>query len=104
MTDLEMTRLCAEAMGYTVGERASTNLLLGVWTKEHGDYHPLYSDAQAMALVKRLKMMIGYNNGWLAQRRDDKGRLIASSYYFLDLNRAIVECVAKIQAEKKAAA
>src|SRR5690348_14421110 len=62
MTDLEITRLCAEAMGYLV-EFAPTELPIGIAMKGGGQasedlYDPLHDDAQAMALVKKVPMTI----------------------------------------------
>ena len=58
MTDLEMTKLCAEAMGIKASD----------WDNEyHGSippakppYDPLLDDAQAMALVKRFCLDIEF--------------------------------------------
>ena len=83
MTDGEMTKLCALAMGVE-------------W--EHliprSTYHPLTDDAQAMALVKKFHLMIRPPDGvedyeWSAI--DLNGDGISSK----DLSRAIVECVAR---------
>ena len=52
MTDLELTKLCAEAMGIEISP------------VRHGDgdfslYDPLHDDAQAMALVKKFEKQQG---------------------------------------------
>ena len=78
MTDLEMTRLCAEAMGFkpvstTTGETAVLCAAMG-GLKHDFYFDPLHNDAQLMALVKKFPI--------------------------LDLNRAMVERVAKMQAAK----
>lgn len=106
MTDLEMTKLCAEAMGYEsikLGTRRGPGRepFDTVWVAHNAlDDHLVYevlsglfADAQAMALVKKF---------WL--------HVIPSNYIFLvcttgkkfkgmsiDINRAIVECVANMQ-------
>lgn len=91
MTDLEMTRLCAEVMG------AMTTRYEGLHpagVKVHGDYNPLEDDAQAMELLKRFKLELTPNRhhgGWwvsATRLKDANGNA--------DLNRAIVECVAKM--------
>ena len=95
MTDLEMTRLCAEAMEYHI-EQESTR---AIQVFEHWPaYDPLRDDAHAMALVKKVGLHIGGDGPsggeWL---------VVAEHPYFTkntDLNRAIVECVAKMRQAK----
>jgi len=66
-------------------------------------YDPLTDDAQAMALVKRFWLEPRYN-----EHRDVPAWMVTPSYkaepcvISTDLNRAIVECVAKMQADNKA--
>ena len=60
MTDLEMTKLCAEAMGlelFQVPEYGDVLFIVGDQC-EYGNvpYEPLEDDAQAMALVKRFNL------------------------------------------------
>ena len=115
MTDLEMTKLCAEAMGWTA-EIVSNCVMARIVHREHDGwrgastfhFEPLTNDAQAMALVF-----------WLA----DRGELdIGASYVRFETKRikprhegdttcwsflmhgtpgqkrrAIVECVAKMR-------
>ena len=100
MTDLEMTRLCAEAMGYyivypdtclplAVEERKGRNAML---------YNPLHDDAQAMALVKKFNLSVEVLSDetgvWMVVHPE------VGPFYSHDLNRAIVECVAKMQESK----
>lgn len=107
MTDLELTRLCAEAMGYEVHEDKGIIYTRG-YTKP---FAPLENDAQAMALVF-----------WLAQRgvlvlSEDRvmfepaglkpkyeGGLVRWVFVMRrspkDKRRAIVECVARMQKER----
>ena len=113
MTDLEMTRLCAEAMGIALGQPTTWRDAMGglrsipsqaitdVHLNDSGEnYDPLYDDAQAMALVKKFKLLV--NNGvgcsstdlWHVQTQDDRDESVECQ----TLNRAIVECVAKMQA------
>ena len=108
MTDLEMTRLCAEAMGYefgkVIGEYSQDQIRfigkVGInneitWERK---YDPIRDDAQAMALVKKFLLVIkNTTNGWYCESADDG---IGDGNYSGDLNRAIVECVAKMQASK----
>lgn len=99
MTDLEMTKLCAEAMGY-VYRGQHDDALMG---NQFGKYDPLHDDAQAMALVKKFKSphfqlwsddeVTG--GKWHAWVRGQRAGTSSDS-----LNRAIVECVAKMQAAK----
>ena len=108
MTDLEITRLCAEAMGYH--QRKITDGGAKVWIIPHHPdpqcapsavvYDPLHDDAQAMALVKKcgLNLTTSTINDdtellWCA---DDEAVFSENT----DLNRAICECVAKMQAAK----
>jgi hypothetical protein len=106
MTDLEMTKLCAEAMGWEFESYSDSIGQLGRALKDgktwYAPYWPLTDDAQAMALVKRFRLEIypvGGTNGqnWSA----NGGRHAIGDAK--DLNRAIVECVAKMQKEKSAA-
>ena len=112
MTDLEMTRLCAEAMGLTVKYRKTIHNKVsgGGYVLDSLEfyanhrfwltYDPLQDDAQAMALVKKFDLQIGSY-----PLRPDKwcvwppvGR--TGRAFSEDLNRAIVECMAKMQSAK----
>lgn len=89
MDDLEIVRLCAEAMGGEVALHGNDVFL-------DGDYfRPLDDDAQAMALLKRCGLTVNrvYDpDGWYAtDYPGNRHEAIAS-----DLNRAICECVAKL--------
>ncbi len=112
LSDLEMTRLCAEAMGLT-HEWDDKAVWLKVdnfsqgceaqFTHKRGHffhwilrYEPLTNDAQAMALVKKMELLVSPCDEpgqpwWIATAADAQG-------LGHDLNRAIVECVAKLQA------
>ena len=104
MTDLEMTRLCAEAMGY--------ECIDGLWLDEMrfgpGRYDPLHDDAQAMALVKKLGLWIIQPDGrsetemvaYLGSKRIGTQEDLICGKHPTDLNRSIVECVAKMQKAK----
>ena len=103
MTDLEMTRLCAEAMGLfgTIAPNGQT-----VWQRNSTKrYDPLHDNAQAMALVKKFGVSIGHNGRtprvyqveWWASGQSLYPSCDAEGE---DLNRAIVECVAKMRQAK----
>ena len=90
MTDLEMTRLCAEAMGYYLMRPSASD---HAWhTAEQDYYDPLHDDAQAMALVKKCDIHCEKIGSWW-ECEEPMGHLGTHS----DLNRAICECVAKMQ-------
>lgn len=109
MDDLTMTRLCAEAMGFHRSEdiREQDWFYLAGFHYPNRRYDPLRDDAQAMALLR-----------WLI--RGEKGGTVTASVFGFtfnnfkdqkivlhtldkpsDLNRTIVECIAKMQASKK---
>lgn len=112
MTDLEITRLCAEAMNLDIvgldKQYCRTDSLTE--TREYVlrenpfySYNPLVEDDQAMALVKKIKIDTAYTAGkWHAEiiyTTDDK-MLSDQAVISKDLNRAICECVAKMQKAK----
>lgn len=121
MSDLEMTKLCARAMGLSNIHTGHTEWEEGVGptTPETvfaggEEYWPLSYDPQCMAMIRQFDMTI---------ERDDSARRIGDNRecfgvtifvardkrkgydtYIVrkspTLNRAIVECVAKMQAAK----
>lgn len=119
MTDNELTRLCAEAMGF---RRIATEPRRGLLTKsavwvsrsEDGDmsiYDPIHpdwaGDAQVMALVKHFDIVIERDGPdrerklfgvtlFPPRRLDGTTQKIATVRHSSSLNRAIVECVAKM--------
>ena len=109
MTDLELTWLCAEAMDvvYKGGIPSVAEKRHLCWPEcfdfqegEHGGpvrYDPLHDDAQAMALVKKFGLFLGrFKDGhWCVDPPDQAEQLC--SFRSTDLNRAIVECVAKMK-------
>ncbi len=110
MIDLEITKLCAEAMNYRILEDFAGFIppVNGVQVTsrsgpEHNTrYDPLHDDAQAMVLMKKFGLTCIYELGqghisWNVQHWRDG---IARNG---DLNRAICECVAKMQAAKEPA-
>lgn len=105
LSDLEMTMLCAQAMGIEfVIERTAKTGSSSLALKPYGHYDPLHDDAQAMALVKKFHLNIlifdkldGHNAGWWRVDSQPELNITARN---ADLNHAIVECVAKMQERK----
>ena len=113
MTDLEITKRCAEA--YFAGRLSHgpqiTQTAVGRTYVEPDDevkailYNPLHDDPQAMALVKKMELWIQPpRQGYLSRQPSDIW-LVAHSAKGgdsrnLDLNRAICECVAKMKGQK----
>ena len=99
MTDLEITRLCAEAMGHKIAYEREGEVFLDSALRTW--YRPLHDDAQAMALVKGFRLEPRYNDtlkAWFVTESYSQ-RIVARN---ADLNHAICECVAKMQAAKGA--
>lgn len=118
MDDLEITKLCAEAMGLDwIWEGPEivfrADKMRDAFTKEplyRTAWEPLRNDAQAMALVKKFRL---YLDSQFFERPDETGK---HSWHVsaqkghqdwpeafaidTDLNRAICECVAKMQKAK----
>jgi hypothetical protein len=92
MTDAQMIALCAHAMGLPPLEaRQAYERDVGARFER---YDPLNNDAQAMALVKRFAIAATQTvGGWLVDANE--GACVESATNE-NLNRAIVECVAKI--------
>ena len=107
MTDLEITKLCAVAMGY----RERTDMTCGpsfimVFSQADSDtflYDPLHDDAQMVALVKKLFIGIlvdgpeGRSEDWTWTARI--GDCITHGH---DLNRAVCTCAAQMWLAKEA--
>jgi len=101
MTDLEMTTLCAKAMGLQTTYCESLPLIVN---NGMDAYHPLIDDAQAMALVKKFELdqrrfIDGNHKAWIVMLSDTVPA--SSSAYHVDLNRAICKCVANMQKQRK---
>lgn len=106
LDDLTATRLCAEAMGIHTADVAAHGSGCAVWAynrwpdphDSEGIYKwvPLHDDAQAMALVKRFQLSVGFNGGWGCVKNDERGMLKSGAYHYEELNRAIVTCVANM--------
>lgn len=104
MTDLEITKLCAEAMGLT---RATWFHWPDKFVTHCDDegvdqvFNPLHDDAQAMALVKKFGLWMETDSSghwWQTCPTKPTGY---SSGDKIDLNRAICECVAKMQLNRQ---
>jgi hypothetical protein len=99
MTDLEITKLCAEAMGietFTSQGLIWYHVSFAVSTP----YIPLQDDAQAMALVKRFRLTIIQGPPKPATATWHVELHSNCDSWNSDLNRAICECVAKMQQSK----
>mgnify|MGYP001580823636 CR=1 FL=1 len=109
MTDLEITKLCAEAMGYTdITEIEFPNdpKRYVAALDSHGRgllFNPFEDDAQVMGMVKRFGLALwGNDHGtqawkWHAEEQlfpDDQRPAIGHGE---TANRAVCECVAEIQ-------
>ncbi len=97
-SDLEMVRRCAIAMGYkdvhiASGCMGTQYVKCGGIGRVGGvfEFRPLHDDAQAMALVKKLKLNVSF---W----SDDLWQVGGNGYpaFNADLNRAVVECASKL--------
>lgn len=105
MTELEMTRLCAEAMGYEHFV-TDTDHVFPIGTVLHSGpgityvYDPLHDDAQAMALVKKFELWISSAGKWLVMEPIGFQTPFEIEAKSTDLNRAICECVAKMQIDR----
>jgi len=120
MTDLELTKACAEASGM----RQSQLFPLGDYPDQDGTYelmgdaiyrlsgnprggynrylyNPLHDDGQAMALVKHFKLSIAYLYNYVDGVQywycTLSGSPSGNEIYGGILNRAICECVANMQ-------
>jgi len=99
VTDLEITKACADAVGlpYRIEPETEDGEGEMLWSPM-GPYNPLHDDAQAMALVKEFMLRISPpsvdDDIWVV---DEWNNCTAQSN---DLNRAICECVAKMREAK----
>lgn len=85
MDDLTMTRLCAEALGVA----------------NEYPWNPLVDDAQVMAMVKKFGLWISKTNVWRCVEPTGFNQPDGIEITNNNLNRAIVECVAKMQQAKE---
>ena len=109
MTDLEITKLCAEAMGYLPDVVLSSIPLFchmdGATDSKGFDYDPIHDDAQALELVKKFRLRVigsgppysvAADPVWIVEQGGNRAETRNE-----DLNRAVCECVAKIQKQKE---
>jgi hypothetical protein len=96
MNDREMTKLCAKALYGSTWSEGPVSVFAPEWPTV---FDPLHNDAQAMALVKKFKLYLGLNikKDWHAIGVPSGGRPGVQATN-PNLNRAIVECVAKMKA------
>lgn len=108
MTDLEITKACAEAMGLkiiaTAGDGPDVYVEGPSYPGRQGyDIYFFNDDAQAMALVKKFGLLIGRGN-FVTKRRivmfPGKPESAAMCESETEINKAICECVAKMQKGK----
>ena len=102
MTDLEITKLCAEAMGLEVPSWSVKATVLTVYDSAGvlSRYDPMHDDTQAMALVKEFGLTILPNDDdswWVGLSLDSPDTESADAD---TLNRAIGLCIAKIEKSK----
>ena len=99
MTDLEITRLCAEAMDF--GAELSHGVF-AIYEKAPGGkmiqhiFNPLQDDAQAMALMKRFSLSVWGNKNSAGEWRyhAEFGHEPTALGHGDTYNRAICDCVA----------
>lgn len=106
MTDLEMTKHCAEALGLGYIRPCEENPRAVEYNDDPEEsawmlYCPLDEDGEAMALVKRFQVQVnpqanGRCSSVIFLDGDDEIRVDDSA----DVNRAIVEVVATMQARR----
>lgn len=109
ISDLEMTRLCSDAMGFTFHPVVTAGQLLVMRAPDRAGgfiYDPLHNGAQCFELVERFNISITRDHyitdveGELFWAAEFYERTTARIWEAMDLrlSRAIVECVAKMQA------
>ena len=98
MTNLEITKLCAAAMGIRWHEGKDGKIHDHSPIGGFATYDPLHDDAHAMVLVKKFRLLIQPLPGaWAVTEHKHPPRWSEDT----DLNRAICECVAKMQQAKQ---
>ena len=107
MTDLEITKLCAEAMGYQViGQREPSTVLYSHPNSSAVTcfYQPIHDDAQAMALVKKLRLrVLPQANGHWCVDNGEPTPYARGAYWLASaetLARAACECASQMQKAK----
>ena len=114
MTDADMIRLCARAMeppathpgqseiwGCLIKYTPNNGKEIQTWVRN--EYNPLEDDAQAMAVVKKFHMDIQYQFPMSDDSKAEGSWEVVATISGWDktknrdLNRAIVECIAKCE-------
>lgn len=113
MSDYEMTKHCAEALGLGYIRPCEENPRAVEYNADPEEsawmiYCPLDEDAEAMQLVKLYNIVIErervqshFGVTLIPDRIKGKHQTVQVVRHANDLNRAIVECVAKMQAMRK---
>ena len=101
MTDLEITRLCAEAMQLDYYPEHGT-----VMFRNGTKYNPLHDKAQCFELIERFRINISpsiYVKQLYAVTISAHGSdLVSATFFDTDLASAVCLCVAKMQKAKGA--
>lgn len=112
LTDLEITGLCAKAMGIRTDGVTPNGTGHSFWARPNGNlqhyvYNPLDDDEQCFALVKRFNMKLTkkpFFKTWRAVCYHESGPLRgdvrAIADHDTDLNRAVCLCVATMELAK----
>jgi len=105
MTDLELTVASALAMGYQISappkdQDFTLPLNVEYSPQKFGLWNPIKDNGQALAIVKKLKLDIAYfMDSWVVVKvQGNYEGAKAGGGGHQDLNRAIVECAAKVLA------
>jgi hypothetical protein len=104
MDDLEITQLCAAAMGFETRVDRDRNghyvMALAPGQHEYFTWQPLLDNTQCFNLIKRFHLNIGQLSvGCKVFAPFIPGRQIYEADDY-DLNRAVCKCVAAMQASK----
>jgi len=100
MTDLEMTKLCAEAMEYEILPYQAGYIFIKRLRRGEQEYKPLHDNAQCFALALWLSMRgtLSFSmRSIIFTVEKTRGTMYWTTPDNEAKRRAIVECVAKIQ-------
>lgn len=113
LSDLEITRKCAEAMGIELFGDFFGGGIMAIERQKCGDFKYLYAplrfdiqagEAQVMALIKKFKPIIEpdpkRSDYWGVSILGERGERPSIVRHAPDLNRAICLCVATLHARK----
>jgi hypothetical protein len=94
VTDVEMMRLCAAAVGITLGESNGQLYDKGTFAP----WNPVTNDTQAMLLIRKFRLEVsGANTEWCVCKAIGDYESAHAATHNINLNRAICECVARMQ-------